>query len=72
MKTTCHFCNKKAVFNLKHIDGIANLEGPTVQLGSEEKYYPTCYSCYTNQHLKQGKTVHAVSIDSFTRRDGDV
>ena len=24
VKTTCHFCNKKAVLNLKHVNGIAD------------------------------------------------
>lgn len=37
VKTTCHFCNKKAVMNLKHVDGVADTQGPVVQLGSEEK-----------------------------------
>ena len=26
-------CNKKAVFNLKHVDGKADVNGPVVQLG---------------------------------------
>ena len=38
VKTTCHFCNKKAVFNLKHVNGLADCTGPAVQLGAEEKY----------------------------------
>lgn len=49
VKSTCHFCNKKAVMNLKHVDGIACMEGPSVQLGAEETYYPACFSCYTRQ-----------------------
>lgn len=34
--------NKQAIFNLKHVDGRADVSGPAVQLGCEEKYYPTC------------------------------
>lgn len=49
VKATCHFCRHKSIMNLKHIDGIANLDGPTVQLGAEEKYYPVCYSCYCKE-----------------------
>ena len=46
IKTTCAYCNRKAIFNLKLIDGRPTLEGPTIELGAEEKYLPACSSCY--------------------------
>ncbi len=58
VKTTCAFCNKKAVYNLKMVGGRAvggassndpdDLENPesVVDLGCEEKYLPTCAGCY--------------------------
>lgn len=47
IKTTCRFCNRKAVFNLRHdAEGRALLEGPTVQLGAEAGYSPVCHPCY--------------------------
>jgi thymidine kinase len=46
VKTTCAFCNKKAINNLKLKDGAPTLEGPSVDLGAEEKYLPACYRCY--------------------------
>ena len=46
VKTTCAFCNKKAINNLKLKDGKPTLEGPSVDLGAEEKYLPACYRCY--------------------------
>jgi thymidine kinase len=49
VKTTCAFCNRKAVMNLKHSDGRATIEGPSVDLGAEEKYFPACYGCYHRQ-----------------------
>jgi thymidine kinase len=49
VKTTCSFCNKKAIFNLKFKDGIPTVEGPVVDLGAEEKYLPVCSYCYTLQ-----------------------
>lgn len=52
VKTTCHFCNKKAVFNLKHVNGVADCTGPAVQLGAEERYFPTCFGCYRASLLK--------------------
>jgi thymidine kinase len=49
VKTTCAFCNRKAIMNLKHVNGVATLDGPSVDLGAEEKYFPACYSCYQGQ-----------------------
>jgi thymidine kinase len=49
VKATCHYCNRKSIANLKHVNGIAALDGPSVQLGAEEKYYPVCYKCYAQQ-----------------------
>ncbi|MGE0487858.1 MAG: thymidine kinase [Vulcanimicrobiota bacterium] len=47
VKTTCKFCNRKAVFNLRHdVHGRALVEGPSVLLGAEALYSPTCYPCY--------------------------
>ena len=46
IKTTCFYCNRKAIFNLKLLDDIPTLEGPTIELGMEEKYLPTCHHCY--------------------------
>ena len=51
VKTTCYFCNSQAVFNLKHVNGIADCTGPAVQLGAEEKYFPTCFDCYRSSLL---------------------
>lgn len=52
VKTTCYYCNRKGVFNLKHVNGRATLEGPVLDLGTEEKYVPACAKCY-NDRLRQ-------------------
>jgi thymidine kinase len=49
IKTTCSFCNRKAIFNLKLVDGKPTLTGPSIELGAEEKYLPACSTCYRNQ-----------------------
>lgn len=49
VKATCHYCHCKSIMNLRHINGQACLEGPSIQLGAEESFYPTCYACYTRQ-----------------------
>lgn len=47
VKATCHYCNKKSIMNLKHVNGVATVDGPAVQLGAEETYLPACYGCYS-------------------------
>jgi thymidine kinase len=49
VKATCHFCNRKSIVNLKHVNGVATNEGPAVDLGAEEKYFPACYRCYVKE-----------------------
>jgi thymidine kinase len=49
IKTTCTFCNRKAVLNLKSVDGLPTLDGPSKQLGAEELYLPVCYVHYTEK-----------------------
>ena len=64
VKTTCVFCDRKAVFNLKLVNDKPTRSGPVVDLGSEEKYLPTCAKCYDSQlpdawvsapHAEQGE-----------------
>lgn len=59
VKTTCTFCNRKAIMNLKHLNGIATLEGASLDLGGEEKFLPACYACYKSEiqkgNLQQNK-----------------
>lgn len=55
IKATCHYCNKKSIMNLKHVNGVATLEGPSVQLGAEEAYFPCCYGCWVDQIQKAKK-----------------
>jgi thymidine kinase len=50
IKTVCVYCLKKAKFNLKLINGKPTLDGPSVELGCEEKYLPACGACYNAAH----------------------
>ena len=56
IKTTCHFCNKKAIMNMRHINGKATATGPSLLLGSEDKYYSACFSCYLEQLNNAGES----------------
>ncbi len=49
VKATCHYCNRKSIMNLKYVNGLAVDEGPSVELGAEEKYLPACYRCYRKE-----------------------
>ncbi len=49
VKSTCHFCNKKAIYNLKSVDGVPTTKGPAIELGCEDKYLPACSICYNRQ-----------------------
>jgi thymidine kinase len=42
IKTVCNYCNSKAVYNLKIINGDPTVDGPQIDLGAEEKYLPVC------------------------------
>ncbi len=46
VKTTCAYCNRKAIYNLKLLDGTPTISGPSIDLGAEEKYLPVCHGCY--------------------------
>lgn len=49
VKATCHYCNRKSIMNLKHVQGVATNEGVSIDLGAEEKYYAACYKCYRRE-----------------------
>ncbi len=68
VKATCHYCNRKSIMNLKHVNGLATNEGPSVELGAEEKYFPTCYRCYRREIDKALLAKIQVASSSATRR----
>jgi len=53
IKTTCLLCNKKASFNLRHVNGVAVREGNQVKLGKEDMYAGVCHYHYENFSLVQ-------------------
>ncbi len=69
VKATCYYCNRKSIMNLKHKNGIATNEGPSVDLGAEEKYFPACFACY-HKEIQKGllqtvqKTAESLSSNS--------
>ena len=57
LKSTCTFCDRKAIMSLRHVDGVATTAGPVIELGAEDKYFPTCYSCYRAELAAAGESV---------------
>ena len=57
VKSTCFYCNRKAVMNLKYVDGKPTQTGPSVDLGAEEKYHPSCFLCY-RKRLKEANSIN--------------
>jgi len=53
VKNTCHYCDRKALFNLRRVDGKAIFSGPQIQLGAEELYVPVCPACYEKERNLQ-------------------
>lgn len=63
IKTTCSFCNKKAVFNLKLEDGIPTAKGDQIKLGLEETYLPACPRCYQDKLYPKGQSTYQRTQD---------
>jgi thymidine kinase len=46
VKVTCQYCAKKAICNLRFVNGEPTVVGPQIQLGADEHYAPVCWSHY--------------------------
>ena len=44
VKVTCQYCGKKAICNLRFVNGAPTVEGPQIQLGADEHYAPVCWA----------------------------
>ncbi len=46
VKVTCQYCQKKAICNLRFVNGTPTVVGPQIQLGADEHYAPVCWAHY--------------------------
>ena len=46
VKVTCQYCAKKAICNLRFVNGTPTVDGPQIQLGADESYAPVCWGHY--------------------------
>ncbi|MET3557327.1 thymidine kinase [Streptococcus rupicaprae] len=46
IKTICHYCSKKAIMNLRMVDGAPVYAGQQIQIGGNESYRAVCRKHY--------------------------
>lgn len=46
MKTICWYCHKKAIMNMRVVDGTPIYTGEQIQIGGNEAYFPVCRKHY--------------------------
>ena len=71
VKVTCQYCAKKAICNLRFVNGAPTVTGPQIQLGADESYAPVCWAHYDEatrqtrpQASRLGPQAEAVVIPS--------
>ncbi len=69
IKTTCAFCNRKAVFNLKLREGSACTSGAEIELGAENLYQPVCCRCY-EERVGQANPLRNSGVELWLVRHG--
>ena len=70
VKTVCHFCNRKAVFNLRISAGGAVTDGPQIELGADERYRAACGPCYRERTAAGAQDLFRVSSDESQAGSG--
>lgn len=55
IKTVCHFCNRKAIFNLRISEAGVVVDGPQIELGADDRYRPACGPCYHARTRDSGR-----------------
>ncbi len=63
VKVTCFECGRKAVFNLRLVDGVAAVDGPQIQLGADERYVPVCYQHF-RAHRRSAQAASAAPSET--------
>ncbi|MEE4302025.1 MAG: thymidine kinase [Pseudomonadales bacterium] len=63
VKTVCHFCNSKAIFNLRISERGALVDGPQIELGADDRYRPVCGPCYRRHTDDAGRDLFGADGD---------
>ena len=68
VKVTCQYCAKKAIYNLRFVNGTPTLVGPQIQLGADEHYAPVCWSHYDEATRQVAASMSTDGSGPFTLR----
>src|SRR5262245_21839485 len=74
VKVTCQYCAKKAICNLRFVNGAPTIEGPQIQLGADEHYAPVCWGHYdeATRHIVLGDRSESGPLQSGVEKSGAV
>jgi thymidine kinase len=61
VKVTCQYCAKKAICNLRFVNGTPTVVGPQIQLGADEHYAPVCWGHY-DEATRQANAEHSGAV----------
>ncbi|MDE1548873.1 thymidine kinase [Jeotgalibaca caeni] len=53
IKTICWYCHKKAIMNMRIVNGKPMYAGEQIQIGGNESYIPVCRNHYFHPELKK-------------------
>jgi thymidine kinase len=70
VKTTCAFCNRKAVYNIKIRQGNACTSGQEIELGAENLYQPTCCRCF-EERIGEDNPLRNQTVELWLVRHGE-
>jgi len=62
VKVTCQYCQKKAICNLRFVNGTPTVDGPQIQLGADEHYAPVCWGHYDEATRDLVATEHSGAV----------
>ena len=68
VKVTCQYCAKKAICNLRFVNGTPTVRGPQIQLGAAEHYAPVCWSHYDEATRQIAASMSTDGSGPFTLR----
>ncbi|MBK8257294.1 MAG: thymidine kinase [Polyangiaceae bacterium] len=58
VKVTCQYCNRKAILNMRVVNGKPTLSGEQIMLGGDESYAPACFACFESRLPEATPGVH--------------
>ena len=61
LRTLCHFCDKKAILNIRFVNGKIVVDGDQIQVGGNETYISLCRKCYKKKLKENGNRTNGTN-----------